>query len=730
MIRCLSVGLTSPSSSGDEVGEGLLGLLPATGLETTVWVDDEEVGREDLSHVGNSVLDLLLSRNTRRVDVVDTRTDLVGVAVRLEDVEQLEVGLGGLDGDDIGVKSLDGREDVSEVGVTEVGVDLDVVLDTRSGETERVDGPLEVRVPVLLSERKTLSDSWLIDLDGLDTGLGEVDNLVSESESELLGLNLLGDVGSGERPVEDGDRAGKHTLHRLGGKALSVGRPSDGHGLGSGNVRDNDRGSDVSGTVRLNPTKLGEDETVQLFTKVLNHVVSLRLTVDEEVKTSLLLEVDGVLDLGLHGLLVLLLGDLTLAELGSGKTDLLGLGERTDGGGGELGEVKVLLLGSSSSGELGLSGELLLCDVGNTVSDGRVGSALELSSGSNVLGVLLESGVLVTVKGSGEGGNLLTLLFGESEPADLLSSELGLNLEGNGSVEQGRRGGDDNTVGTELFDGLLGESLGGLEVGLPDVSAGNDTKLNVDLGVLQGSDGSLELSWLTVEVEVESVDGEVLEVLKGFADTTVSGGEGDLGGDRGKGLVDLLELGAPSLGSVGNENWLVDLDALDTSLLELGKELLVDGQQVVEEGEGVEVSRGLTSLGNEGKVGDRTEQDWSGSDTGLFSLVVLVQLLVDLEAESGGRSVGDFDNVVVGVEELAHLGRDDINTLGLVLTTTTHGKVGVEVRQVLGRVSLGDDTKVERVVKELIVEGEVTAGKVSFGPHQRGRFDPDLLTMG
>lgn len=96
----LSVGLTGPLGGGDEVGEGLLSLLPASGLETTVGVDNHEVGGEDLDHGGNSVLDLLLRGDTRRVDVVDTRADLVGVAVRLEDVKELEVGLGSLDGDD------------------------------------------------------------------------------------------------------------------------------------------------------------------------------------------------------------------------------------------------------------------------------------------------------------------------------------------------------------------------------------------------------------------------------------------------------------------------------------------------------------------------------------------------------------------------------------------------------------------------------------------------------
>ena len=82
-------------------------------------------------------------------------------------------------------------------------VDLNIVLDARGGKTERVNGPFEVVVPVGLTERKTFSDGRLVDLNGLDASLGEVDNLVAESQSELLGLDLFGDIGTGERPVED-----------------------------------------------------------------------------------------------------------------------------------------------------------------------------------------------------------------------------------------------------------------------------------------------------------------------------------------------------------------------------------------------------------------------------------------------------------------------------------------------------------------------------------------------
>lgn len=70
---------------------------------------------------------------------------------------------------------------------------------------------------------------------------------------------------------------------------------------------------------------LSEDETIEAFTEVLNHVVTLRLSVDQEVKTNLLLEVNDGLNLLLDELLVLLLRDLLLSELGTSLTDLLSL---------------------------------------------------------------------------------------------------------------------------------------------------------------------------------------------------------------------------------------------------------------------------------------------------------------------------------------------------------------------------------------------------------------------
>ena len=382
----------------------------------------------------------------------------------------------------------------------------------------------------------------------------------------------------------------------------------------------------------------------------MNHVVSLRLAVDEEVKTALLLEVNNSLNLVLHSLLVLLLGDLTLAELGTGNSDLLGLGERTNGGGGELGEVEVLLLGLTTGRERRLSLELLLGDSSNSVTDSRVRGSLELSSGSNVLGVLLEGGTLGTVKSLGKGGNLLTLLLGEREPAQLLSSKLVLNLDGDGGVEKRRRGGNRDTVGTELSNGLLGEGLGSLEVVLPDVSARNDTELEVELGGLDGGNNLVELLGLTVEVEVESENGEVLEELNGLADSAVGRGDGDLRGDGSKSLVGLLEEFGLGLGLVHHEDGLVELNLLNTSLLELREELLVDRDKLVKEVEGLELSGGGVGLSDEGEVSDGAEKNRSGGDAELLGLLVFRESLVVVELELGLGRVVDLDDVVVGVE--------------------------------------------------------------------------------
>lgn len=62
---------------------------------------------DELEHGADAVLDLLLRRDTRRVDIVNTRANDVRVAVLFESREQLHVALRRLNGDDVGVEALD-----------------------------------------------------------------------------------------------------------------------------------------------------------------------------------------------------------------------------------------------------------------------------------------------------------------------------------------------------------------------------------------------------------------------------------------------------------------------------------------------------------------------------------------------------------------------------------------------------------------------------------------------
>ena len=54
------------------------------------------------------------------MDVVNAGADLVRVAVLVESVQEFHVTLGRFDGDDIGVKALDGGENVVEVGIAKM----------------------------------------------------------------------------------------------------------------------------------------------------------------------------------------------------------------------------------------------------------------------------------------------------------------------------------------------------------------------------------------------------------------------------------------------------------------------------------------------------------------------------------------------------------------------------------------------------------------------------------
>ena len=88
------------------------------------------------------------------MDVIDTRADLVRVAVLFERVEELHVTLRCFDRYNISVETLDGWENIIKVGVAKVGMSLELIADASCRKFERVNSPLEVSIPVRATERQ------------------------------------------------------------------------------------------------------------------------------------------------------------------------------------------------------------------------------------------------------------------------------------------------------------------------------------------------------------------------------------------------------------------------------------------------------------------------------------------------------------------------------------------------------------------------------------------------
>lgn len=68
-----------------------------------------------------------------------------------------------------------------------------------------------------------------------------------------------------------------------------------------------------------------EDKAIQLLAEVLNHVISLGLTVNEEVKADLLLETDYRLNLLLDEVLIFSLADVFFAKFSTSSSDFVRL---------------------------------------------------------------------------------------------------------------------------------------------------------------------------------------------------------------------------------------------------------------------------------------------------------------------------------------------------------------------------------------------------------------------
>lgn len=386
----------------------------------------------------------------------------------------------------------------------------------------------------------------------------------------------------------------------------------------------------------------GEDITSQTLTEVLDHVVTLWLTMDEDIQVEFLLDLDNVLDLLLDELLVLLSSNLTLGELVSLNTDLRGLGERANGSGWEHGEVEFLLLDSNTGREFRLALVHISSDSSLSLLDLGVVSVLGGGTSLDRLGVGLEGltdGSRAVSDSLGDDNQFTGLLDSEAEPVVDLSIKVLLARESVGCVEQGTGGSDDHTVLSELLDGELNGLDGPLEVSLPDVSAIDNTSREDLLGS-KSTDYSLELLGVADEVDVDGVEAlEVGENINVVDNVTEVGGEDKLGGlvtESTERLVGRLEGSLDGVPEIKDQDWLINLDRLSTSLLQLGQKVNVERNELLNERNRVNFLATI-SLG-ESQERDGTEEDWAGDNAGLLGL---------LELDNRLGSSGELEDLVV-----------------------------------------------------------------------------------
>lgn len=642
------------------VGESSLGFGPLSSFQAAVGVNPELLWAEVLKHLRNAVFDLLLAGDTRRVDVVDTGADVARIGLINKDLEQLSIALAVLDGENVSIEGSDGVEEVLELRVAEVRVDLSAITNASGGEAESLHSPLEVVITLLASaKRETLTESGLVDLDDVDASGLQIDNLITESKGKLLSLDGLVDIVTGERPPQASDRASKHALHGLLGDRRCVLGLLDGHRSRAGDITNNDWWAHTARAVALNPGVGGEDITSESLTEVLNHVVTLRLSVDKDIQIKLLLDLDDILNLLLDELLVLLGSDIALGVLVSLDTDLRSLGEGSDGGGWEEGEIEILLLLANADWEWVLAVVHLISDGGLSLLDLLVIGALRRSTGLDGLCVGLE---LVTDSGRtlshglGNHGQFRGLLNSKAEPAGNLGVKLLLASKSMRGVQERAGSSNDDALLAKLLNGELDDFDGLLEVGLPDVTAVNDTGRECLVGT-KGLDDGLQLLWVADEVDVDSM--EVLEMGKGINvvdDVTEVSGEDEtrsLVAETAERLIGGLE-GSLDLGSeIEDQDGLINLNGLGSGSLELSQEVNVEREQLGQEGDGVD---GLVTVGlAKSKERNGTQDDRAGDDAGLLGLLELNNgLRVGGELELLAITESGLDIVVVGVKPFHH----------------------------------------------------------------------------
>ena len=264
------------------------------------------------------------------MDIVNARSDFVRISEIGKSFQERHITTAGFQRDHVSVKTRDIRHDIVEFGITHVRMNLRIVADTGRSDTESTTCPIQISLPVLAAQRQTFTQSRFINLDNADTGFFKIGHFITNRQSDLVGDNRSRFIVADERPLQNGNRACQHRLHRLVGQTLCKLRPFNRHRIRSGNVTVNHRRLDATGAVRLNPAIDCHRHAIKKLSEILDHIVAFRFTVNEHVQSQFFLLGDTESDFFLHRFFIFRFRKGTTLERSACGTDLWRLRERTD----------------------------------------------------------------------------------------------------------------------------------------------------------------------------------------------------------------------------------------------------------------------------------------------------------------------------------------------------------------------------------------------------------------
>src|SRR5215467_4570047 len=86
--------------------------FPLARLETTIRIHPQLFGRENLEDEAQFLIEFLYCRHTWRVYIVDSKSNVVGIAIGTERLQEIELRARSFDEDHISIHTGDFRDDV------------------------------------------------------------------------------------------------------------------------------------------------------------------------------------------------------------------------------------------------------------------------------------------------------------------------------------------------------------------------------------------------------------------------------------------------------------------------------------------------------------------------------------------------------------------------------------------------------------------------------------------